>query len=123
MSLSPVTVQLSRPCQQIYNLFHPTDPLATRLESLISSRFASITPMNVPRYVKYPLGDGQPYHLLECIQCNPHLFSESGIPILGGSVPPGPGSYGSRRLSDVSIQSGMSGLLDVLPLQAINTRT
>ncbi|CAG7825720.1 unnamed protein product [Allacma fusca] len=102
---------VARPCVQVYNLFHPTDPLASRLEPLISARFAALAPVNIARYAKYPLGDGQPYHLLESIQCNPHLFSESGIGV------------GSRRLSDISIQSEMSGLVDVLPLQAISQLT
>lgn len=50
---------------QVYNLFHPTDPVATRLEPIISARFSMIPPVNVARYQKFPLGDGQPYHLRE----------------------------------------------------------
>jgi hypothetical protein len=49
--------------QQVYNLFHPTDPVAARLEPLLSARFSMLPPVNVARYQKYPLGDGQPYHL------------------------------------------------------------
>lgn len=48
---------------QLYNLFHPTDPVAARLEPLISARFSLLPPVNVARYQKYPLGNGQPYHL------------------------------------------------------------
>lgn len=48
---------------QVYNLFHPTDPVAARLEPLISARFSLLAPVNVARYQKYPLGNGQPYHL------------------------------------------------------------
>lgn len=48
---------------QVYNLFHPTDPVAARLEPLLSARFSMVPPVNIPRYQKYPLGDGQPYHL------------------------------------------------------------
>lgn len=50
-------------CAQLYNLFHPTDPLAIRIEPLLSARFSSIPPVNIPRYIKYPLGNGTPYHL------------------------------------------------------------
>ena len=50
---------------QVYNLFHPTDPVAARLEPLISARFSQVPPVNVARYQKYPLGNGQPYHLRE----------------------------------------------------------
>lgn len=47
----------------MYNLFHPTNPVACRLEPLLCPRFALLTPANVCRYHKYPLGDGQPVHL------------------------------------------------------------
>jgi len=57
---------LARPnCHQVYNLFHPTDPIASRLEPLLSARFSILSPVNVPRYAKYPLGNGQPLHLCE----------------------------------------------------------
>lgn len=52
-------------CAQVYNLFHPTDPIASRMEPLLSARFSMLPPVNVPRYAKYPLGNGQPYHLCE----------------------------------------------------------
>ncbi|XP_055526157.1 protein retinal degeneration B isoform X2 [Wyeomyia smithii] len=92
-------------CTQIYNLFHPTDPTASRLEPLLSARFSILLPVNVPRYAKYPLGNGQPYHLLELIQSSPQIFSNG---------PP------ARRLSDASIQSAASGMIDNVPLTTIN---
>lgn len=55
---------ITRPlCHQVYNLFHPTDPVAARLEPLLSARFSILPPVNIARYAKYPLGNGQPYHL------------------------------------------------------------
>lgn len=51
---------------------------------------------------------------MESIQSNPHLFAESGVSF--GAL----ASSCGRRLSDISIQSGMSGLTDALSLQAIN---
>ena len=55
---------IARPVvNQVYNMFHPTDPVAARLEPLISARFSLLPPVNVARYQKYPLGNGQPYHL------------------------------------------------------------
>ncbi|KAF5282248.1 hypothetical protein FQR65_LT14380 [Abscondita terminalis] len=99
---------ITRPnCLQVYNLFHPTDPVAARVEPLLSARFSIMPPVNVARYAKYPLGDGQPYHLLEILQTNPQMFNES----LGAQP---------RRLSEVSIQSTVSGMIDSIPLQAIN---
>ncbi|XP_022651080.1 protein retinal degeneration B-like isoform X1 [Varroa destructor] len=62
---------------QVYNLFHPTDLLGLRVEPLISAKFAQIPPVTVPRFQKYPLGDGQPIHLLEFMQSHAHLFSDT----------------------------------------------
>jgi hypothetical protein len=61
-----LTVSLTKPsCTHLYNLFHPTDPSVVRIEPLLSARFSHIPPVNVARYQKYPLGDGQPIHLRE----------------------------------------------------------
>ncbi|KAJ1532074.1 hypothetical protein ONE63_000703 [Megalurothrips usitatus] len=101
--------------QQVYNLFHPTDPVAARIEPLLSARFSMLPPINIPRYQKYPLGNGQPYHLLEIIQANPQIFSD------GPSVAT-PASH-LRRMSEISIQSTVSGVIDSLPLHTINALT
>ncbi|CAA9994565.1 unnamed protein product [Nesidiocoris tenuis] len=106
---------IARPaCGQVYNLFHPTDPAAVRLEPLISARFSYLPPVNIPRFQKYPLGSGQPYHLLEIIHSNPQIFSDGLMPT---------GHCQLRRLSEVSIQSTVSGVVDSLPLQTINNLT
>ncbi|XP_029679221.1 protein retinal degeneration B isoform X2 [Formica exsecta] len=100
---------------QVYNLFHPTDPVAARLEPLISARFSLIPPVNIARYQKYPLGNGQPYHLLETIQTNPQLFADGlNIPNIQMHL---------RRLSDISLQSTMSGIIENVPLQAVSALT
>ncbi|KAL7294405.1 hypothetical protein TKK_0012407 [Trichogramma kaykai] len=107
---------INRPCvNQVYNLFHPTDPVAARLEPLISARFSLLPPVNVARYQKYPLGNGHPYHLLETIQTNPQIFAD------GLNVPNVTMSH-IRRLSDISIHSTMSGI-DTVPLQAVSSLT
>lgn len=49
--------------QQVYNLFHPTDPMASRLEPLISTKFSMLPPVNIPRYQKYPLGNSHTFNL------------------------------------------------------------
>ncbi|KRK06251.1 protein retinal degeneration B isoform X2 [Drosophila yakuba] len=100
---------LPRPnCHQVYNLFHPTDPIASRLEPLLSARFSILAPVNVPRYAKYPLGNGQPLHLLEVIQSHPQHFND-GNNLLAG-----------RRLSDASMQSTISGLIENVSLSTIH---
>lgn len=72
----PSAVSALRPaCQQVYNLFHPADPSASRLEPLLDKRFHLLPPFSVPRYQRFPLGDGhsallgestQTYETLHC---------------------------------------------------------
>ncbi|XP_073442175.1 membrane-associated phosphatidylinositol transfer protein 2 isoform X7 [Dendrobates tinctorius] len=50
--------QLRPGCQQVYNLFHPADPSASRIEPLLEKKFHLMPPFNVPRYQRFPLGDG-----------------------------------------------------------------
>ncbi|KAK5901104.1 hypothetical protein CgunFtcFv8_026006 [Champsocephalus gunnari] len=64
-------------CQQVYNLFHPADPSASRLEPLLDKRFHLLPPFSVPRYQRFPLGDGQSALLVETMQSNPQLLMES----------------------------------------------
>ncbi|XP_046390635.1 protein retinal degeneration B isoform X2 [Ischnura elegans] len=117
------TCPVPRPlANQVYNLFHPTDPGCARIEPLLSARFSMLPPVNIARYQKYPLGNGQPHHLLEFVQANPQLFvdSVSGATKAGThGTTAGPGVH-LRRMSEVSIQSTMSGVNDSLPLQTIN---
>ncbi|XP_048582255.1 protein retinal degeneration B isoform X2 [Nematostella vectensis] len=61
-------------CNQFYNLFHPFDPSASRIEPLILPQFSHIIPVNVPRYHKFPLGDGQSHQLHNVLGAHPELF-------------------------------------------------
>ncbi|XP_012302535.2 membrane-associated phosphatidylinositol transfer protein 2 isoform X1 [Aotus nancymaae] len=72
--------QLRPACQQVYNLFHPADPSASRLEPLLERRFHALPPFSVPRYQRYPLGDGCSTLLVETVQRNPELVLE-GSPL------------------------------------------
>ncbi|XP_006804785.1 membrane-associated phosphatidylinositol transfer protein 2-like isoform X1 [Neolamprologus brichardi] len=65
-------------CQQVYNMFHPADPSASRLEPLLDKRFYLLPPCSVPRYQRFPLGDGHSALLVETVQSNPQLLIESG---------------------------------------------
>ncbi|XP_058267337.1 membrane-associated phosphatidylinositol transfer protein 2 isoform X4 [Hemibagrus wyckioides] len=65
-------------CQQVYNLFHPADPSASRLEPLLEKKFHLLAPFSVPRYQRFPLGDGHSALLVDALQSNPHLLLESG---------------------------------------------
>uniref|UniRef100_A0A7N8Y7J9 Phosphatidylinositol transfer protein membrane associated 2 n=1 Tax=Mastacembelus armatus TaxID=205130 RepID=A0A7N8Y7J9_9TELE len=76
--------QLRPACQQVYNLFHPADPSASRLEPLLEKKFHLLPPFNVPRYQRFPLGDGnsallgEPSALL-LFNCNLNFELPSGI--------------------------------------------
>ncbi|KAK6306366.1 hypothetical protein J4Q44_G00232910 [Coregonus suidteri] len=73
--------QLHPTCQQVYNLFHPADPSASRLEPLLEKKFHLLPPFNVPRYTRFPLGDGNSALLVETVQSNPQLLLDSGPPL------------------------------------------
>ncbi|XP_061554479.1 membrane-associated phosphatidylinositol transfer protein 2-like isoform X1 [Phycodurus eques] len=66
-------------CQQVYNLFHPADPSASRLEPLLDKRFHLLPPFSVPRYQRFPLGDGHSALLVETVQGNPQLLMEPAL--------------------------------------------
>ncbi|XP_034284617.1 membrane-associated phosphatidylinositol transfer protein 2-like isoform X3 [Pantherophis guttatus] len=71
--------QLRPACQQVYNLFHPADPSASRLEPLLEKKFHILPPFNIPRYQRFPLGDGNSALLVETVQNNPALLVESNL--------------------------------------------
>ncbi|XP_056002501.1 protein retinal degeneration B-like isoform X4 [Ostrea edulis] len=62
-------------CNQVYNLFHSSDPSAVRLEPLVHDSFKHISPVKISRYNKFPLGDGEPIHVVETLQSNMSLFT------------------------------------------------
>ncbi|XP_031549781.1 membrane-associated phosphatidylinositol transfer protein 2-like [Actinia tenebrosa] len=62
-------------CTQFYNLFHPFDPSASRIEPLIIQQFGQIPSVSVPRYHHFPLGDGQSHFVKNTIGAFPDIFS------------------------------------------------
>ncbi|XP_039200116.1 membrane-associated phosphatidylinositol transfer protein 1 isoform X2 [Crotalus tigris] len=66
--------QMQPSCEQIYNLFHAADPCASRLEPLLAQQFHAVPPFGVPRYQKYPLGDGSSTLLADALQSHSSLF-------------------------------------------------
>uniref|UniRef100_A0AAQ4Q0W5 DDHD domain-containing protein n=1 Tax=Gasterosteus aculeatus aculeatus TaxID=481459 RepID=A0AAQ4Q0W5_GASAC len=101
--------QLRPACQQVYNLFHPADPSASRLEPLLERKFHLMPPFNVPRYQRFPLGDGNSALLADVVQSHGGVFMDSSYP---SSPITGPLSRGQRRASEVSIASQVSGMAD-----------
>ncbi|XP_062051711.1 membrane-associated phosphatidylinositol transfer protein 1 isoform X3 [Lepus europaeus] len=82
--------QMRPACEQIYNLFHAADPCASRLEPLLAPKFQAIAPLAVPRYQKFPLGDGSSLLLADTLQAHSGLFLEE----LDALVPSTPTSAG-----------------------------
>lgn len=66
-------------CSQMYNLFHITDPVAVRIEPLLCKQFRLIEPAMIPRYCKYPLGDGGNLSLDYFIVKHGHLFDTNSL--------------------------------------------
>ncbi|XP_039454181.1 membrane-associated phosphatidylinositol transfer protein 3 isoform X3 [Oreochromis aureus] len=117
--LPAVQVSQLRPaCSQIFNLFYPSDPSASRLEPLLQPLFHKLPPFAVPRYQRYPLGDGRSV-LIDSIQSHPNVFLE-GEQTHGGPTSQhssetdteggggGGGEEGGRRASVTSVESEMS---------------
>ncbi|KAM4578894.1 membrane-associated phosphatidylinositol transfer protein 2-like isoform 7-T7 [Fundulus diaphanus] len=101
--------QLRPACQQVYNLFHPADPSASRLEPLLERKFHLLPPFSVPRYQRFPLGDGNSALLADVVQSHGGVFMDSSYP---SSPIMGPLSRGQRRASEISIASQVSGMAD-----------
>ncbi|XP_059510846.1 membrane-associated phosphatidylinositol transfer protein 2 isoform X9 [Stegostoma tigrinum] len=101
--------QLRPACQQVYNLFHPADPSSSRLEPLLEKKFHLLPPFNVPRYQRFPLGDGSSVLLADVIQSHAGILMESSSP---SSPLTAPVFRGFRRASEVSIASQVSGMAD-----------
>ncbi|KAM7412896.1 hypothetical protein PAMA_020332 [Pampus argenteus] len=105
-------------CSQIFNLFFPSDPSASRLEPLLQSLFHKLPPFAVPRYQRYPLGDGRSVLIADSIQGHPNVFFEGEQNPSGPASQPssetkaegggGGGEEGCRRASVTSVESEMS---------------
>ncbi|XP_078404070.1 membrane-associated phosphatidylinositol transfer protein 3 isoform X1 [Cetorhinus maximus] len=101
--------QLRPACTQVYSLFHSADPSASRLEPLLEKKFHLLAPFSVPRYQRYPLGDGNSALLADFLQSQISLFLESS------NAPTSPNTLlmqlqrGMRRGSQTSITSEVSG--------------
>ncbi|XP_058387286.1 membrane-associated phosphatidylinositol transfer protein 2 isoform X4 [Diceros bicornis minor] len=101
--------QLRPACQQVYNLFHPADPSASRLEPLLERRFHALPPFSIPRYQRYPLGDGCSTLLADALQTHNTVFQEHAAPSSPGTAP---STRGFRRASEISIASQVSGMAE-----------
>ena len=65
----------------MYNLFHASDPTALRIEPLVNYMFKQIPPIEIARYNRFPMGDGESVHLgrywvSSVLQLTASLFSD-----------------------------------------------
>jgi len=86
-------------CVQMYNLFHPSNPVVARMEPLLVGATHHIPPVNIPRYQMFPLGDGARMTLADMIQSHQNIFSGQSSSRLT--------PIRTRRMSSESIQSGL----------------
>uniref|UniRef100_A0A8C1YV25 PITPNM family member 3 n=1 Tax=Cyprinus carpio TaxID=7962 RepID=A0A8C1YV25_CYPCA len=117
--LPAVQVSQLRPaCSQIFNLFYPSDPSASRLEPLLHSQFHKLPPFPVPRYQRYPLGDGRSNLIVDEIHSYPDVFLPGSTALVGASHSSSPQKEHSaggrvagevRRSSLTSMDSQISG--------------
>ncbi|NWV36840.1 PITM3 protein, partial [Grantiella picta] len=113
--------QVRPACSQVYSLFHSADPSACRLEPLLEKRFHLLPPFSVPRYQRYPLGDGRSHQLGDALHNHSGLFLENSSLNIPFSQE-GPGSPNTsdrpqgktRKLSLDSTNSENSGSTESL---------
>ncbi|KAK5972467.1 DDHD domain-containing protein, partial [Trichostrongylus colubriformis] len=56
---------------QVFNLYYPLDPCGARLEPVLNPHLSLIQPANVPRYQRYPMGDGRPIYFDSSVDLTP----------------------------------------------------
>ncbi|XP_019515357.1 PREDICTED: membrane-associated phosphatidylinositol transfer protein 3 [Hipposideros armiger] len=113
--------QVRPACSQVYSFFHCADPSASRLEPLLEPTFHLVPPVSVPRYQRFPLGDGQSLLLADALHTHSSLFLEGSSPdsplLLDAPVSPpqAPRSQRpARRISQGSSHSESSESSDSL---------
>ncbi|NWV67536.1 PITM3 protein, partial [Malurus elegans] len=122
--------QVRPACSQVYSFFHSADPSACRLEPLLEKRFHLLPPFSVPRYQRYPLGDGRSHQLGDALHNHSGLFLEnSSLNIPFSQESPGSPSTSdrpqgkTRKLSLGSMNSENSGSTESLSSACLSNIT
>uniref|UniRef100_A0A8C3R647 Membrane-associated phosphatidylinositol transfer protein 3 n=1 Tax=Cyanoderma ruficeps TaxID=181631 RepID=A0A8C3R647_9PASS len=122
--------QVRPACSQVYSFFHSADPSACRLEPLLEKRFHLLPPFSVPRYQRYPLGDGRSHQLGDALHNHSGLFLEnSSLNIPFSQESPGSPNTSdqlqgkTRKLSLGSTNSENSGSAESLPSACLTNIT
>lgn len=87
-ALSPAGLHVRPACGQVYSFFHCADPSASRLEPLLEPKFHLVPPVSVPRYQRFPLGDGQSLLLGRLAGCASVLGPGLATSLPMGDQPP-----------------------------------
>ncbi|XP_065143529.1 PITP-less RdgB-like protein [Paramisgurnus dabryanus] len=103
--------QLRPACSQIFNLFYPSDPSASRLEPLLLPALTQLPPFPVSRYQRYPLGDGRSTLIADLVL---RRMSDGSVSVDGTPVHSCSGS-GSRRGSSRALPHGPAHLESTEP--------
>ncbi|XP_057217023.1 PITP-less RdgB-like protein isoform X2 [Triplophysa rosa] len=98
----PALTQLRPACSQIFNLFYPSDPSASRLEPLLHPVLTQLPPFPVPRYQRYPLGDRRSSLIADLAL---RRMSDGSVCVDGTPIHSCGGS-GSRRGSNRTVPHG-----------------
>nr|XP_045014712.1 membrane-associated phosphatidylinositol transfer protein 3 isoform X1 [Jaculus jaculus] len=113
--------QVRPACSQVYSFFHCADPSASRLEPLLEPKFHLVPPVSVPRYQRFPLGDGQSLLLADALHIHSPLFLEGSSrgspPLLDAPASPSQAQrfqHPGRKLSESSSHSDSSESSDSL---------
>ena len=64
-------------CGQLYNLFHPHDPMSCRIEPLLDKSFGKIPSAPVPRHQAFPYNDDIQYNYSALYENDPGHHHES----------------------------------------------
>ncbi|XP_052247564.1 protein retinal degeneration B-like isoform X1 [Dreissena polymorpha] len=95
-------------CQQMYNLFHASDPSAFRLEPLVNFTFRQIPPIKVSRYNKFPMGHGESIQIVETMCQYINMFLDQYSCEQSGENLVDQASIGSELLVSLQRQSSVS---------------
>nr|AAH70452.1 Pitpnm2 protein [Mus musculus] len=85
------------------------DALCYSGQPVSESQSSSLPPFSIPRYQRYPLGDGCSTLLADVLQTHNTVFQEHAAPSSPGTAPAG---RGFRRASEISIASQVSGMAE-----------
>ncbi|VDN26019.1 unnamed protein product, partial [Cylicostephanus goldi] len=83
---------------QLFNLYYSLDPCGSRLEPVLNPNLSIMQPANVPRYQRYPLGDGHQLYFDSSVDLT-HLWGNKRMDHIANLSP-------NHRANDVLVVAG-----------------